>query len=77
LKKIQNNELDEIFNPLYRDEGIFIFSDRKESESISTQIFVNSVSFGFDIPKIDFLRLARAMNYAIRAIKIDKMGVTK
>ena len=62
---------DKLFNTLYRDDGVFIFLDREEHYSIYTQMIVNDVSFSFDIPKRDFLRLTRAMNYAIRAIKIE------
>ena len=62
---------DKLFNTLYRDDGVFIFLDREEHYSIYTQMIVNDISFSFDIPKRDFLRLTRAMNYAIRAIKIE------
>lgn len=75
-KKIEDNfdeSGDKLFNTLYRDDGVFIFLDREESTSIYTQLIINEISFSFDIPKRDFLRLTRAMNYAIRAIKIERL----
>ena len=71
IKKDFDDSGDKLFNTLYLDEGVFIFLDRKDDKSIYTQMAVNDVSFSFDIPKRDFLRLTRAMNYAIRAIKIE------
>lgn len=73
--KIDVDQLgDEYFNPLYLDDGVMIMIDRKEPDAIFTQMIVNEMSFSFDIPKRDFLRLTRAMNYAIKAIKIEKLG---
>jgi diadenosine tetraphosphate (Ap4A) HIT family hydrolase len=72
--KIRENfdeNCDKLFNTLYRDDGVCIFLDREEHYSIYTQMIVNDVAFSFDIPQRDFLRLTRAMNYAIRAIKIE------
>ena len=65
---------DELYNSLYRDEGVFIFLDRKGSDSIYKQVQVNEISFSFDIPKNEFFRLTRAMNFALRALKIEGMG---
>jgi len=65
---------DELFNSLYRDEGVFIFLDRKEPDSIYTQMLVNKIGFSFDIPHKDFFRLTRAMNFALRALKTERMG---
>ena len=73
--KINPEDLDDkYFNPLYRDESVFIFLDREEPDSIFTQMIINEMSFSFDIPKRNFLRLTRAMNYSIRALKIDNHG---
>jgi len=71
IRKDFDDSGDKLFNTLYRDEGVFIFLDREDDESIYTQMAINDISFNFDIPKRDFLRLTRAMNYAIRAIKIE------
>jgi len=54
--------------------GVFIFLDRKEPDSIYTQILVNKIGFSFDIPHKDFFRLTRAMNFALRALKTERMG---
>ena len=59
---------DELYDSLFSDERVFIFQDRKEPDSIYTQMEVNKISFAFDISKKDFFRLARAMNYALRAL---------
>ncbi len=71
IRKNFDESGDKLFDTLYRDESVFIFLDREVHNSIYTQIEVNDVSFSFDIPQRDFLRLTRAMNYAIRAIKIE------
>jgi len=71
IRKNFDESGDKLFDTLYRDENVFIFLDREVHNSIYTQIEVNDVSFSFDIPQRDFLRLAQAMNYAIRAIKIE------
>jgi hypothetical protein len=65
---------DNHFNPLYLDNGVMIMVDKKEPDDVFTQMIVNGMAFSFDIPKTDFLRLTQAMNYAIRAIKIEKLG---
>jgi len=65
---------DELYDSLFSDECVFIFMDRKEPDSIYTQMVVNKISFAFDIPKKDFFKLARGMNYALRALKIEKAG---
>ncbi len=71
IRKDFDDSGDKLFNTLYRDEGVFSVLDREDDESIYTQMAINDISFNFDIPKRDFLRLTRAMNYAIRAIKIE------
>jgi len=65
---------DELFGSLYNDDGVMIVTDREEPDTVFTHVIVNKISFSFQIPKKDFLRLTRGMNYAIRAIKIEKPG---
>jgi len=77
IRKDFDESGDKLFNSLYCDEGVFIFLDREDAKSIYTQMEVNNVSFSFDIPKKDFLRLTRAMNYAIRALKIERLRKDK
>ena len=68
---------DKLFNSLYNDDEVMIVTDREEPDTIFTHLIVNKISFSFQIPKKDFLRLTRAMNYAIRAIKIENPGDIK
>ena len=74
IKKDFDESGDKLFNPLYNDEGVFIFLDREDPNSIFTQMIINEISFSFDIPKKEFFRLTRAMNYSLRALKIQRMG---
>jgi len=76
--KISSEDLeDKNFNPLYRGNGVFIFTSIDEPDSVFTQLEVNDIGFCFDIPKRDFFRLTKAMNYAIKASKIYHQGKLK